>query len=250
LNYISNDAANEYISRQADDNEEYFRDNQYLDDRLLRKYIKLTAENKDTANFTEDNGADNSIFYVMCGEGTRPSYRYRGFVTYEKEEKERIPLVVTAPAPPLEISPNKTADQDPIPDSVNNKADEIITFLKPFAVNRPDGFYTIEKKNNDYKLTVLSANPSLTPKDFDTVLYKTGIRDESIIEIRFNKAGTAKFEKFSKKQAGKQVALVADHKVIMMPFVAELITNGRMDISGNYSAEEAKAIAKRLQHYK
>ncbi|WP_114792562.1 hypothetical protein U0035_02275 [Niabella yanshanensis] len=252
LNYISNDAANEYISRQADDNEEYFRSNQYQDDRLLRKYIKLVPQNKDTANFTEDNGADNSIFYVVCGEGTRPPYRYQGFVTYEeKKEEERIPLIVTGPAPLLETNPNKIADQDPIPDSINNnKADEIVTLLKPFAVNRPDGFYTIEKKNDDYTLTVLAANPSLTPKDFDSVVCKTGTHEESIIEIRFNKVGAVKFEKFSKDQVGNQVALVADHKVIMMPFVAEPITKGRIDISGNYSAEEAKAIVKRLQHHK
>ena len=251
LNYIFNDAANEYISRQANDNEEYFRSNQYQDDRLLRKYVKLAAQNKDTAGFTADNGADNSIFYTVCGAGTRPSYHYNGFVVNEEDTTERIPLVVTAPVPVVEISPNKIADQGPIPGSIkNSKADEIVTLLKPFTVNRPDGFYTIEKKEDDYTLTVLAAIPSITPKDFDTVVYKTGTHDESIIEIRVNKAGASKFEKFSKNQVGKQVALVADHKVIMMPFVAGPITNGRMDVSGNYTAEEAKAIAKRLQNYK
>lgn len=251
LNYIWNEAAQQYISRQAGENEAYFRSNQYQDDRVLRKYVKLVAESKDTANFAEDNGADNSIFYTVCGEGIRPSYHYQGFVVYEENNTEREPLVITAPAPPLEISSNKIADQGPIPGSIkNSKADEIVTLLKPFTVNRPDGFYTIEKKEDDYTLTVLAAIPSITPKDFDTVVYKTGTHDESIIEIRFNKAGASKFEKFSKNQVGKQVALVADHKVIMMPFVAEPITNGRMDVSGNYTAEEAKAIAKRLQNYK
>lgn len=250
LNYIWSEATNGYISRQADDNEEYFRSNQYQDDRLLRKYVKLVAENKDTANFTEDNGANNSIFYTVCGEGTRSSYHYNGFITYEEEEEERTPLIVTAPAPPLEISPNKIADQDPLPGSEkDSNADETVTLLKPFTVNRRDGFYSIEKKHADYTQTVLAADPSLTPKDFDTVIYKTGAHDESIIEIRFNKAGAIKFEKFSKGQVGKQVALVADHKIIMMPFIAEPITNGRIDISGNQSAEEAESIVKRLQNH-
>lgn len=250
LNYVFNDAANEYRSRQANDNEEYFRSNQYQDDRLLRKYVKLVAQNKDTAGFTADNGADNSIFYTVCGAGARPSYHYNGFVVNEEDTTERIPLVVTAPVPVVEISPNKIADQGPIPGSIaNSKANEIVTLLKPFAVNRPDGFYTIEKKKEDYTQTVLAATPSITPKDFDTVLYKTGTLDESIIEIRFNKTGAVHWEEFTKKQVGKQVALVADHKVIMMPFIAEPITSGRVDVSGNYSTEEAKAIVKQLQQH-
>lgn len=250
-NYIFNDAANEYISLRANDNEEYFRNNQYQDDRLLRKYVKLVAQNKDTAGFTADNGADNSIFYTVCGEGARPSYHYQGFVVYHEEATEKIPLVATAPVPAVEISPYKIADQDPIPGSVeNSNPNEIVTLLKPFAVNRPDGFYIVEKKNNDdYTRTLLAAAPSLTPKDFEAVQYKSGAYDESIIEIRFNKAGAVKLHQFSSAQVGKQIALVADHKVIMMPIIAEAITSGRVDVSGNYSAEEAKAIVKRLQQH-
>ncbi len=248
LNYSSNEAANEYISRQADDNDEYFKSHQYHDDRLLRKYVKLAAENKDTVDFAEDSGAHNSIFYVICGEGVRPSYHYKGFLTDEKEGEERTALSTTAPPPPLETRPDSIADQDPVPDSIkNSRADEMIALLKPFAVNKPDGFYIIEKKNNDDRLAILAGGPSLTPQDYDTVLYKKGTRGESIIEIRFTKAGAARLEKFSKKQVGKQVALVADQKVIMMPFIAEPITSGRINLDGNYSAKETEAIVKRLQ---
>ncbi|MCH5720085.1 hypothetical protein [Niabella hibiscisoli] len=79
---------------------------------------------------------------------------------YEKEEdKERTPLIATIPAPPLYTNPNKIADQEFIQDSIkNSNLDEIVTLVKPFPVNRTDGFYAIEKKSSaDYTQTILAA---------------------------------------------------------------------------------------------
>ncbi|GEM_PF-211879 len=253
LHYIWDQTSNQYISREADANEAYFRSNQYQDDRFLRKYIKLAAQNKDTANFTGDDVADKSIFYTVCGEGTRPSYHYEGFVVYEKEEENEItPLIATVPAPPLAVTPNKIADQESIPDSIKkSNSDEIVSLVKPFAVNRADGFYVIEKKSStDYTQTILAAKASLSSKDFGSVAYTTGSNNESIILIRFNKAGAAKLEKFSASQQGKQVALVVDLQVVVMPFIAAPISNGSIHINWGFPSEQGKAIVERLQNRK
>jgi hypothetical protein len=249
LNYIWDEASQQYISRQAGNNEVYYQNNQYNDDRFLRKYVKLEPQNKGAVNFAEDSATNNSIFYTICGEGSRPSYRYQGFVEYKDTSAKGTPLMQTAPAPPPEISSANIATQDHLPGSISNSdTGQPVILVKPFAVDRPDGFYIIEKKNNDdYTKTVLAAAPSLTPKDFEAVQYKTGAYDESIIEIRFTKTGTIKLQQFSSDQVGKQVALVANRKVIVMPFLAEPIKSGRIDIHWGRSTQEAATIAGWLQ---
>ncbi|MBV7531107.1 hypothetical protein [Chitinophaga sp. sic0106] len=79
-----------YTSKNAADNEDYFRDNQYRDDRYLRMYENLTPHQQSKA--TSIQSAAGSIFFTACGN--EKSYHYNGFIKY-KEDKPEGPLPIT-----------------------------------------------------------------------------------------------------------------------------------------------------------
>ncbi|MCZ4244263.1 preprotein translocase subunit SecD [Pedobacter punctiformis] len=88
LNYVYNEASNEYISKHAAENEEYYRQNQYNADHYLRKYVKLEPVTKGNARFSENDVSTSSIFYTVCGEGSEKSYHYNGYQKYPEELKK------------------------------------------------------------------------------------------------------------------------------------------------------------------
>lgn len=97
--YKFNAASNEYSDTTDKDNDAYYKQNEYIDSRFLRKYIKLQAETKDKFKYTNSNIANKSIFFTVCGEGSEKSYHYNGF---EKEEKNKPSLLETTA--PVKVS--------------------------------------------------------------------------------------------------------------------------------------------------
>lgn len=100
-------AKNLYIKKPGNNNdEEYFRDNEYKDDRELRKYVKLEASRKEKAIVKKP--LDGSIFFTVCGEGSERSYHYKGYRykdlddgNVQKATKlDTIPAIVVPPPPP------------------------------------------------------------------------------------------------------------------------------------------------------
>lgn len=100
-NYTFDPASNQYISKQAADNEQYFRSNQYDDDRYLRQYVKIQPVTKRNNEFDAHKAATGSIFYTVCGEGSEKSYHYNGYTKYDDPAANATPIVTTAPAPAL-----------------------------------------------------------------------------------------------------------------------------------------------------
>ncbi len=66
------------------------------------------------------------------------------------------------------------------------------------------------------------------------------------VSLRFNKEGAKLFEKITERNVGKRVAIYLDGSPISMPVVREKISGGEAEITGNFSQQEAKELAERL----
>lgn len=67
------------------------------------------------------------------------------------------------------------------------------------------------------------------------------------VGLQFNKEGGDLFAELTKRNLGQQIAIFLDGEVISAPVVQAEIIGGRAVISGNFSIEEAKLLARRLQ---
>lgn len=106
-----------------------------------------------------------------------------------------------------------------------------------------DGSYvlneSIEKLTKDGKVAVDGS-------DIETAranAIKDTIGVEYIVELEFNKDGSAKFAKSTEENLGKQIAIVYDGNVISAPVVQSVISDGKAQISGQDSMEEAERLA-------
>ncbi|MBP6904952.1 MAG: protein translocase subunit SecD [Candidatus Pacebacteria bacterium] len=66
------------------------------------------------------------------------------------------------------------------------------------------------------------------------------------VSIQFNDEGSALFEKITRENVGKVVAIYLDGSVISAPVVREAISGGQAQISGDFTPEEGKQLVGRL----
>ena len=92
---------NQFISNDAEENEAYFRDNQYNDNRYLRKYMKVEGQKVVNKDFNKNSISTKSLFFTTCDEGSEKSYKYDGIIEYEDKNENREPMRIleTVPAP-------------------------------------------------------------------------------------------------------------------------------------------------------
>jgi protein-export membrane protein SecD len=69
---------------------------------------------------------------------------------------------------------------------------------------------------------------------------------EPKVSLQFDTEGSLLFEKITKENIGKRVAIFLDGAPISVPTVNEAISGGRAQISGNFTATEAKTLVGRL----
>ncbi|WP_409188127.1 SecDF P1 head subdomain-containing protein [Bradyrhizobium sp. RDM4] len=83
--------------------------------------------------------------------------------------------------------------------------------------------------------------------DGDDIIYAgpgfaTGTKDP-VASFRFNGRGTRRLAHVTEENMGKPFAIVLDDKVISAPVIREPITGGSVQISGNFTMEEANSVA-------
>lgn len=102
--YLYDAVSDQYSSKLASENEEYYRQNQYNDNRYLRKYVRLQPQRMDSSDMAKNEITASSIFFTVCGEGAEKSYHYDGFQKYKEQEEQPAPMPSTAvPVPPLPV---------------------------------------------------------------------------------------------------------------------------------------------------
>jgi len=69
---------------------------------------------------------------------------------------------------------------------------------------------------------------------------------EPVVALQFDEEGSKLFEKITKENIGKPVAIFLDGEPISIPTVNEAISGGRAQISGNFKPQEAKILVGRL----
>jgi len=70
--------------------------------------------------------------------------------------------------------------------------------------------------------------------------------NEPTVGLQFDAEGSALFEKITKENVGKTVAIFLDGEPISIPKVNEAISGGKAQISGNFTAVEARTLVGRL----
>ena len=70
--------------------------------------------------------------------------------------------------------------------------------------------------------------------------------NEPVVSLQFNTEGSLLFEKITKENIGKRVAIFLDGSPISIPTVNETISGGKAQISGNFTPAEAKALVQDL----
>ena len=231
--YTYDKNTNLYVSAWAKDNEDYYRDNQYNDDRYLYKYSKL-APVKTTADPLDKEIAAGSIFYSAC-EGDLPVYKYNGFTEDTKHDAGSEKVV---------IIPGVIPDMEALTKEKDNTTGTVV----PFAVKRGDGFYTIvETEKSAGVLPVLTPKPFLTKTDISKTSVQVSERGEPVVQITFTKTGAHKLKQLAAANTGKPIAIVVNKKVIAMPVIVSAVMGNPINIEGGFSLEEARTIADLLK---
>ena len=73
-----------------------------------------------------------------------------------------------------------------------------------------------------------------------------GISNQVVVRLEFNDEGKELFAKITSENMSKPVAIILDGIILSAPVVQSAITDGIAIISGNFSAEEAKILVRRL----
>jgi protein-export membrane protein SecD len=69
---------------------------------------------------------------------------------------------------------------------------------------------------------------------------------EPLVSIEFNEEGSKLFEEITARNVGKPLAIYIDDFLISAPIVREKITGGKAQITGKFTVEEAKELARNL----
>ncbi|MDH2345235.1 preprotein translocase subunit SecD [Bradyrhizobium sp. SSUT77] len=76
--------------------------------------------------------------------------------------------------------------------------------------------------------------------------FAAGTKDP-VASFRFNGRGTRRFAHVTEENVGRSFTIVLDDKVISAPVIREPITGGSVQISGNFTLEEANSVAMLLR---
>lgn len=91
-------------------------------------------------------------------------------------------------------------------------------------------------------------NTQLTGKQLQSATVEFDQQTGSVqVSLQFNKEGGDLFADLTKRNIGKQIAIFLDGEIISAPVVQTEILGGRAVISGNFTVNEAKLLARRLQ---
>lgn len=116
------------------------------------------------------------------------------------------------------------------------------------AVVGPDGKVTVDPASlqGNWDSTDLSGKQLKKASADIQQTGNNGLGRQVIVRLQFDDEGTKLFSEITSANIGKQVAIFLDGEIISAPTVQSAITDGEAIISGNFTADEAKNLATRL----
>jgi len=112
------------------------------------------------------------------------------------------------------------------------------------GVDDPEEAVNIIKNTAQLEFRDEDGNIVVTGKDLKDAQASPGTGAQgATVDLEFNDAGAKLFAEATAANVGKTLAIVIDNKVISAPRVDEPIPNGRAQIHGSFTAEEAQNLA-------
>lgn len=112
------------------------------------------------------------------------------------------------------------------------------------GIDDPEQAVNIIKNTAQLEFRDESGKILVTGKDLKDAQASPGTGGKGAsVDLEFNDAGAKLFAEATAANVGKPLAIVIDNKVISAPTVDEPIPNGKAQISGNFTAEEAQNLA-------
>ncbi len=68
-------------------------------------------------------------------------------------------------------------------------------------------------------------------------------RNQYVVSLTLNESGTSKFATATRAHVGEAIAIVYDGEIVSAPVVQQALTDGKAQISGNFTWDEASALA-------
>lgn len=132
---------------------------------------------------------------------------------------------------------------DPIPSLDIKRVKEVV----PLGKEEP-GFEagTVDRKEHDGKAYFLFPSPELTSQHIDHAHTTYSEYGEPCIGIQLNKAGTDIFAKLTQENIDKQLAIIYDSVILVVPTIEEPILEGSIHITGKYKIDEIEDIVHAL----
>ena len=88
----------------------------------------------------------------------------------------------------------------------------------------------------------------LTGADLDSAAAAQGQFSGYVVDIQFSDSGTTAFATYTAQHVADILAIVLDKQIISAPSISEPITEGRAQITGNFTLEEANGLAVQLRY--
>lgn len=101
----------------------------------------------------------------------------------------------------------------------------------------------IEEEGRPAETMVLNAEPVLTGDKLMNASVAFDNYGQPIVDIQFDKEGAKIFDSVTFKNIGKRLAIVLDGKVHSAPVIRDRIPNGRGQISGSFTIQQASDLA-------
>ncbi|PIE50330.1 MAG: hypothetical protein CSA38_03810 [Flavobacteriales bacterium] len=120
---------------------------------------------------------------------------------------------------------------------------------KPIPIDREDGFYNTlnsHSTDNTLKDLRLSKKLAVSINEIKHIKRMENGLGSPVIDILLTESGAKKFKKLTENNMGKSIAIVMNGYIISAPKVNEVIPNGRIQISGNFSEEEVQQIINKV----
>ena len=115
----------------------------------------------------------------------------------------------------------------------------------PISVNKVDGFYAVidfDEQKSELRDLKLSSKPSVLINEILEIKKNIDESGRFVIDIILTKEGAENFRVLTKNNINKPIAIVLSKRIISAPRVINEIPNGRIQISGHFSAQEADEI--------
>lgn len=107
-----------------------------------------------------------------------------------------------------------------------------------------DGY---EEKEMDGEKIYLNRKVEITRNDIDFVIKSVNEYNEMpVIMLEMNEPGTQKFATLTANNLKKMLAILVNNEVLMAPVIQEKITEGKVQITGNFDNKKINEIFKTL----